>query len=96
MYAILIEDSISEKATVMSTLAADNMSAMILMLTTAEGWIAKQEVNLDYHVNQQDYTRTVTVTSGTSVVLTITANTIDSVIGAPELRHFMGPGKSRH
>ena len=95
MYAILIEDAISEKATVMSTLAADSMSAMILMLTTAEGWIAKQEVNLGYHIDQQDYTRTVTVTCGTDVVLSITAKTIDSVIGAPELRRFMGP-ESRH
>jgi len=96
MYAILIEDAISEKASVMSTLASDDMSAMVLMLTTAEGWIANQPVNLDYSVSQQDYMRRVTVTSGTSVVLTVTAQPIDSVISAHELRAFMGPDKSKH
>lgn len=96
MYAILIQDTLSEKASVMSTLAADDMSAMILMLTTAETWISKQEVDLGYTVSQQDYLRSVTVTCGAAVVLSITAQAIDSVIGAPELRQFMGPDKSRH
>lgn len=95
MYAILIEDAIAEKASVMSTLAADSIAAMILMLTTAEGWIAEQQVNLGYHLSQHNHLHCVTVTCGSSVVLTVTAKSIDSVISSSELKAFTDP-KSSH
>lgn len=88
MYAILVVDAISEKSSVMSTLAADELSAAILMMTTAEAWIAGQPVDLGYNMLEELPKRRITVLCVNEVVLTITAQPIDSVIGAPELRSF--------
>lgn len=96
MYAILIVDALAEKSSVMSTLAADDLSAAILMMTTAEGWMVSQEVNLEYSMIEELPQRRIIVMAGTSIVLTITAQPIDSVIGAPELRSFCKPERGPH
>lgn len=96
MYAILVEDAIAEDASILSTLAADSMSAMILMLTTGESWIAAQAVDLGYTLCQHDKTHSVTVVAGPSVVLTITVQEITAVMGAMELTAFTHPNGSKH
>lgn len=91
MYAILIVDSLTEKAQVLPTLAADDMAATILMLTHAECWCEKQEVNLGFTVNQVDALNQVTITCGSTVVLSITAQPIDSVVESMDIMSWIGP-----
>ena len=91
MFAILIEDAITEKASVLDTLASDDMAAMIVMITHAENWIAAQPVNFGYTATEHANPHSVTVTAGIDVVLTITAQSIVGVVSCMELRGFLDP-----
>jgi hypothetical protein len=94
MYAILMRDNIAEKTSVLSTLASDESAALVLMLATAETWCVGQEVDLGFTVQEDTREMSVVVTSGTSIVLSLVAQTITSVIGAVELRAFIHKSKS--
>lgn len=94
MYAILIKDSIAEKTSILATLASDESAALVLMLATAETWCVGQEVDLGFSVQENTRELTVVVTSGASIVLSMSAETITSVISAVELRAFVAKHKS--
>lgn len=91
MYAILIVDALTEKASVLPTLAADDIAAKVLMLTHAECWCTKQEVNLGFVVNQIDAMNQVTVTCGSSVLLCITSQSINGVVASSDIATWIGP-----
>lgn len=94
MYAILVEDQLTEKNFVLPVLAADDVAAMVLMLTHAEAWCIKQDVNLGYSIHQHDYLQHVTVMCGIEVVLSITAQSIEGLISSRELVSFISPKPS--
>lgn len=94
MFAILIEDAIAEKASILDALASDEMALIVVMLSHAENWMATQPVQLGYTVTEQTNPHRVTVTVGIDVVLTITAQSINSVVGCMELRSFVDPKMS--
>lgn len=94
MYAILIEDEVTEKRSILSVLAADEVAAMILMLTHAEAWCTKQDVNLGYTIHQHDYLQQVTVLCGIRVVLSITVQSIEGLVSSTELMSFISPKPS--
>lgn len=93
MYAILVEDMIAEKSSILDTLASDSVAAMILMLTHAEIWCTKQPVHLGYSVDQHNNGHCVSVSCGADVVLSITAQSIVGVISSAELKAFITPMK---
>lgn len=95
MYAILVVDAINEKSSVLATLASDEVAADVLMLTTAKCWCIKQPVDLGYTVSQQDIPHRVTVTCGTHVVLSITAQSINALVSSADIMTFVEPGPIR-
>lgn len=91
MYSILVEDKLSETKKVLDTLAADEPSAVFLMLANAEVWVGEQPVTLDFVVVQDDRSLIVNVMSGDRIVYEQSAWPIHHVVGSGELKHFLKP-----
>lgn len=83
MYAILLEDRLSEKNTILTTLAADPIAAAALIMAAAAEWCDRQPVNINYSLHPGS--NVVQVRSGHDVVLTVSVTSITSVVGAESI-----------